>query len=93
MGGWGCSNHRQLAALRSRVFAMTVLGQRELFSPAEMGFLAKEETITIMPKVRVPELQFLVVRDATRQHLHARSPTHHNRSRSLPNRLRAGGSG
>ena len=69
------------------------MAQKELFSPAEMGFLAKEETVTIMPKVRVPELHFLVVRCAARQRLRARRATDHNHSRSLPNRLRAGHGG
>jgi len=40
----------------------TAAGKSELFSPAEMAFLAKEEPIQIMPKIRLDELQFLHVR-------------------------------
>ena len=34
----------------------------ERFTSAEMAFLAKEQTIQIMPKIRLPELHFLNVR-------------------------------
>ena len=40
---------------------MTRPGGTELFTPAEMAFLAKEETIQIQPKVHLRELHFLNV--------------------------------
>ena len=41
---------------------MAQAGGSELFSSAEIAFLAKEELIMIMPKIRMAELKFLHVR-------------------------------
>lgn len=41
---------------------MAKAGGSELFSSAEIAFLAKEELIMIMPKIRMAELKFLHVR-------------------------------
>ena len=47
---------RQIAGLR-----MAQAGGSELFSSAEIAFLAKEELIMIMPKIRMAELKFVHV--------------------------------
>ena len=52
---------------------MAMAGGSELFSSAEIAFLAKEELIQIMPKIRMSELQFLHVREKPIRH----RPTHH----------------
>lgn len=46
---------------KSPVCAMAQAGGSELFSSAEIAFLAKEELIMIMPKIRMAELKFLHV--------------------------------
>ena len=43
---------------------MAQAGGSELFSSAEIAFLAKEELIMIMPKIRMAELKFLHVCNA-----------------------------
>ena len=58
---------------------MAKAGGSELLSSAEIAFLAKEELIQIMPKIRMAELHFLHVRKTA----HSPAPQNDSRSRLL----------